>query len=101
MFVILWEFEAEPHRQREFESAYGPGGSWARLFRKAEGFVATELLRDRETPGRYLTIDRWESQAAFEAFRQRFAAEYEEIDKACESLTRRETLIGRYEIARP
>jgi hypothetical protein len=46
-----------------------------------------------------VTIDRWESAAAFEAFKTRFAAEYDAIDRSCESLTRRETLIGRFEVA--
>lgn len=95
----MWEFDAKPQSWRELERAYGPTGTWVQLFRKADGFVVTELLRDRETPGRYVTIDRWDSRAAFEAFRERFAAEYERLDQACEALTTRETLIGRFEDA--
>ena len=95
----MWEFDARLESWREFERAYGPTGTWARLFRKGDGYVATELLRDRETSGRYVTIDRWDSRAAFEAFRERFAAEYERLDQACEALTTRETLIGRFEDA--
>jgi len=101
MYVVVWEFEAEPHARREFERLYGPNGAWAALFRQGEGYVDAELLRDPETPGRYVTVDRWESQAAFEAFRARYAAEYETIDKAGEALTKRETLIGRFDAPKP
>ena len=95
----MWEFDAKPQSWREFERAYGPTGAWAQLFRKGDGYVATELLLDREVPGRYVTIDRWDFRAAFEAFRERFDVEYERLDQACEALTTRETLIGRFEDA--
>lgn len=101
VYVILWEFEAAPHARREFERLYGPNGAWAALFRQGEGFIDTELLRDPATAGRYVTVDRWETQAAFEAFRARHAAEYETIDQAGASLTMRETLIGKFEAPEP
>lgn len=99
MYVIVWEFEAEPHHRREFERAYGPAGVWVQLFRRAEGFVDTELLRDEQTPGRYLTIDRWESRPSYDAFRQQFAADYEITDRACAALTVREMQLGRFQVA--
>lgn len=98
MYVVVWEFEAQPHQQREFEHAYGPIGAWATLFRQGEGFMELELLRDMETPGRYLTVDRWESQAHFERFHASHAAEYRAIDQACTTLTKRETRLGAFEI---
>ena len=52
----------------EFERVYGPDGEWAQFFRGGRGYVGTELLRDVETPGRYLVIDRWESRQAYDAF---------------------------------
>ena len=99
MYVIVWEFETEARSQREFERASGPAGVWVQLFRRGDGYVDTELLRDEEKPGRYFTIDRWESRAAFEAFKQQFAAEYEATDRECAALTVRETLLGRFQVA--
>jgi hypothetical protein len=32
MFLILWEFEVKPGCEQSFESAYGPDGTWMRLF---------------------------------------------------------------------
>ena len=96
MYVILWEFEVRAERAGEFELAYGPSGAWARLFAKGDGFLGTELLHDHEARCRYVTIDRWASRAAFEAFGERYREQYAELDARCEALTERETLIGRF-----
>ena len=52
----------------EFERVYGPEGEWAQFFRDGRGYIGTELLRDVETPGRYLVVDRWESREAYNEF---------------------------------
>lgn len=95
-FVTFWEFRAAPGRQAEFERNYGPGGPWVPLFRRAPGYVGSELLQDRTDPLRYLTVDRWESIEAWRAFRQRFGAEYERLDRELEGLTARESQIGEF-----
>lgn len=98
-FVYIWEFQVKPDREAAFEQAYGPHGDWVQLFRKAPGYIRTELLRDTDKPNRYVTIDHWQSEAAQRDFRQRFAAEFEAIDKKCEALTQSETLIGNFVLA--
>ena len=55
---ILWEFRVEKDRVREFEEQYGANGTSARFFSRGKGYRETILLRDREVPGRYLTIDK-------------------------------------------
>ncbi len=97
MYVIIWKFAAKPGLEKKFEEAYGAHGVWAEFFRRGQGYLETELLRDMEAPGHYMTIDRWDSKAAYEAFRSRFAAEYSAIDRRCEALTQSETEIGAYE----
>jgi heme-degrading monooxygenase HmoA len=98
-YVTLWAFSVEPSKQAEFEAHYGADGSWAQLFRRASGYLGTELLRDRADATRYLTVDRWQSAEAWRAFRTRFAAEYERLDRQCEVLTTRESPVGEYEPA--
>ncbi len=98
-YVYVWEFVVTRDRARDFERAYGVDGDWERLFRRADGYLRTELIRDRGRPERYLTIDYWESKAAFDAFRSRFAPEFEALDAACAALTTRETEIGQFELA--
>jgi heme-degrading monooxygenase HmoA len=96
-FHAVWAFSVEPANQPRFESLYSPAGRWVQLFRRATGYLGTELLHDRADPTRYLTIDRWESADAYRAFRSRFAAEYESLDRECEGLTVRESALGEYE----
>lgn len=94
MFLVLWEFEVKPGTEIRFESVYGPGGGWARLFVQFPAYRETRLLRDIHRPGFYLTLDRWESREAYEAFRQSHAGEYAALDAECEQLTLRERHIA-------
>jgi hypothetical protein len=84
---IVWEFRPTAGRERDLESAYGPNGPWADLFRRGAGYLGTELIPPPSRGGWYRTIDRWESAAAYERFRQTWGAEYNALDHACESLT--------------
>lgn len=95
--VIVWEFEVRESRRREFESHYGPEGSWAQLFRAAPGYVSTELLNDCDHPLRYVTIDHWSDREQWLDFRSRHAEEYEALDRQCETLTTREAPLGEYD----
>jgi heme-degrading monooxygenase HmoA len=97
MISIVWQFEIAPPSQAEFEKHYGPQGSWVELFRRSPAFRGTTLLRDREIPNRYISIDRWDDLSSYDAFRKRFAGEYEELDARMESLTISETKIGVFE----
>ena len=92
--VVVWEFEVEPHNRSTFEQIYGPCGDWAQLFRSAEGYEGTTLLKDAGSPGRYLTIDRWTDATAYLAFRAASAVEYEALDRRCEALTTSERPLG-------
>ena len=96
--VRVWEFRVRPRFRKKFERIYGPGGKWLQLFKKGKGFLRTELFRDQETRGRYLTVDYWESEKAYDAFRSEFAQEFTILDCQCESLTEKETFLGSFSI---
>ena len=98
-YLVIWEFHVRRGMEAAFEKSYGPEGNWAQLFRKGEGFVATELSHDVKEPGRYLTLDFWSSQEAYESFREQHAARYQEIDAECEAMTEKEKKIGEFERA--
>jgi len=66
--VIALVFSYEVRDAPEFERVYGSDGDWAEFFRLGDGYVGTELLRDLESPGRYLVVDRWESAEAYNEF---------------------------------
>ena len=96
-FVAVWQFRPKPGWEQPFLDAYGPEGIWARFFADGEGFVGTELNRNLKDRDCYLTLDFWESKAAYDTFREAHAAEYGRIDVACEGLTSEEILIGYFE----
>lgn len=94
MFTTIWEYEIGPDRRGEFLETYGASGAWAGLFRRASGFLETVLLQDVERPERFLTLDRWESRAAYEAFRAAERSAYEALDRETAGLTRAERHLG-------
>ena len=96
MHVIIWEFSVPTSRRHSFERDYGSEGPWVKLFRSAPGYLGTELLRDENDPERFITIDRWTSAAAFEAFKRDFGAAYEALDREFDGLSDRETKIGTF-----
>ena len=98
MFVVVWQFEIAEEQVAAFESTYGPKGAWSRLFGRSAEYLGTELLRDAYRAGLYLTIDRWSSEEAFRSFRKLYDAEYEELDRASDALTGKETRIGAYTV---
>jgi hypothetical protein len=53
------------------------------------------LLRDVGVAPVYVTMD--SSRAAYEAFRERYAVEYAELDQECSGLTVAEKHLGEYE----
>ena len=93
-YSYLWEYTVAPDQEAEFLAHYAPDGTWADLFRRAPGYLGTELYRDREQPDRFLTLDHWRDEAAFRAFRSHFAAEFEALDRRCSRLTIRESSLG-------
>lgn len=91
MYVVVWRFtSSDPER---FEEHYGPDGTWARLFRRSGDFLRTDLLKGADA---YLTLDWWTSLEAYDRFREEHAADYAEIDAACETVTTFEEKLGEF-----
>lgn len=97
MIYIVWEFTTSPELHVDFETAYGPDGVWAQLFRRDRAYRQTLLLKQSEPAGRYLTIDVWEDRDSYLNFKDRNASDYYSIDQACERLTTSERQIGIFE----
>lgn len=94
--VYLWSFQVPPEHEEAFRAMYGPAGDWVRLFQDSEDYLGTQLLKDADSPGRYLTLDRWTSAEAREAFLASARDDYDRLDRACERLTTQETSLGSF-----
>ena len=101
MFLALWEFEVKPGCENRFESVYGPGGDWARLFATDSNYRGTRLLCDISRKNFYLTADSWQSRVAYESYMRSHQSEYEALDAICAGLTLSERRIGVYEDVYP
>ncbi len=96
-FSVVWEFNVPEGNRAAFERAYGSEGPWVDLFREADGFLGTWLLRDKEHVGKYLSHDRWDSREAYEEFKRLFAERYNDMDEDLGGLATRENYIGSYD----
>jgi len=93
----MWSFQVSEEAAEEFERHYGRGGTWTQLFALAPGYIESLLLKDRGVPGRYLTIDRWQTEADYREFRTLYAEQYDALDERCDGLTGEETPLGRFD----
>ena len=97
MYIIIWEYQVKPEHLDDFVKIYGESGAWIELFQKQPGYLGTELLHDSHYLYHYTTIDRWTSRTDYEGFLSTWKKEYDLLDTQCEGLTKRETLLGKWE----
>jgi heme-degrading monooxygenase HmoA len=95
VFAAVFLYEVDPAGAQAFEAAYGSDGTWARFFARGEGYAGTELWRG--PGGRYLLIDRWSSEGAYEAFLGTHGDEYRRRSDEAERLYLSEQPLGRYD----
>lgn len=92
--MYMWEYFVRPEYEDEFEKYYGPDGEWAKLFKKGDGYIRTELYKDVDQPLRYMTTDYWETKEDSDNFRKHFTYDFEKIDNHCELFTVNEEFLG-------
>jgi len=93
----IWKFRPSEGRVDEFAVAYSGAGVWAELFSKAKGYRGSALLKPDQAGGWWLTIDRWNCLADFEAFGQAHGEEYRALDAELEGLAGEEEFVGAFE----
>jgi heme-degrading monooxygenase HmoA len=96
IYVRVWELQAKPGMEKEFERVFGAAGAWVKLFRKSKAFLRTELYRDVENSGRYIIVDYFVSQSGFQAFLTKFREQYDALDKLGEGVCASENRIGSF-----
>ena len=93
----IWKFRPPADREEEFAISYGADGVWAALFGKAQGYLGTTLYRPGESGAWWLTVDRWNSEADFEAFGRDHGDEYRALDAELEGVAGDEEFVGAFE----
>ncbi|HEX9119163.1 MAG TPA: antibiotic biosynthesis monooxygenase [Terriglobales bacterium] len=94
MIQIVWEFHVREEQRSDFERHYAVGGTWAEFFQRDAAYQGTQLLHDITDPSRYVTIDTWEDEDSYGAFRALNRQEYSALDQQMEALTESEQRLG-------
>jgi hypothetical protein len=94
VFVIVWRYVVLPELVDDFVAAYGPDGPWVELFSRSPGFVGVELVAD-DASGGFVTIDRWQDEAAWRGSMDAHRSDYDALDVRLEPLTVSELLVAR------
>jgi heme-degrading monooxygenase HmoA len=97
MYVAIWKFRVREGAADALRTLNNPGGAWPTLFSRDSNYLGTEVLSSTSDEREFVTIDRWTSREAYDAFRRQWADEYAAIDRAAEGLTEAEELIGTFE----
>jgi len=94
MIQIIWEFQVPEDKRGDFERHYAAGGTWAEFFKRDTAYQGTQLLHDMTDPRRYVTIDIWDDEDSYGAFRAMHHKEYAALDQEMEALTEQEKRLG-------
>ena len=94
VFTYSWEYYVNSDYKNDFIKEYNQQGSWVTLFKNVDGYIKTELLKDRNDGTRFITIDYWKSYEHYKSFIDKYKTEIEELDKKCEAYTVKEKKIG-------
>jgi heme-degrading monooxygenase HmoA len=94
MIQIVWEFHVREQQRSDFERHYAAGATWAEFFQRDAAYKGTQLLHDITDPSRYVTIDTWEDEDSYGAFRAMNRQEYSALDQQMEALTESEKRLG-------
>ena len=95
-YVVAWEYQVKQGAEQKFATAYGAEGEWVALFKKATGFIRTELVRSEYDAHKFVTVDVWESRTAYDSFRKAFELEYDALDTIFQDLTLHEAKVGSF-----
>ncbi len=65
--------------------------------RQAQGYIATEVMCESESDGKYRVRDFWSWHRGFEVFRERHSEEFARLDRELvESLVEKQEFVGAY-----
>ncbi len=98
VFAYIWEYIVKEDYLLEFKKIYGLEGDWVKLFRKADGYIKTDLHQDALNTSRFLTIDYWETKESRDNFREQYLKEFELLDQHCENFTEQEKFVGDFNL---
>lgn len=97
--AYVWQFDVKPDCVDAFREAYGPKGVWAIYYSQSKDYLGTDLYEDRETAGRFLTVDYFSNGVARGELVASEADAFAKIDDQWEHATKKELYIGQFNMS--
>ena len=66
MIAIVWQFETQPGREKEFEQFYGVDGEWTGVNRNSRSYLGSSFMRDQSRGTRDLVVEYWSEMLVYE-----------------------------------
>ncbi len=96
MYSIVWKYKINEESQAEFESEYGKGGTWSKLFMNSDNYSGSFLHKSSDISRTYLLIDTWTDEQSYENFKNANSSVYESLSFEFEKLYETEEKIGAF-----
>lgn len=97
MYCVVWRYNVDKSKQKDFENYYQRGGPWFKFFEPCDDYLGHDLLKNNEADS-YLIIDKWMGQKEYESFLKSHQSEYDQLNRESSELYSEETQIGSYTI---
>lgn len=96
MYSIVWKYLINEKTQVEFESEYGKGGTWTKLFMNSDNYSGSFLHKSFDMKRTYLLIDTWTDKQSYENFKNANSNVYQSLSFEFEKLYETEEKIGEF-----
>ena len=86
MLAVVWNFQVQKGREREFEELHGADGEWTAMSRKSRSFLGSSFLRDQANDTSYLLVEYWSEMVVYERHRRSFGNDIQTLEQRRENL---------------
>jgi len=85
-YELAWLYEVDPGARERFVEAYGPKGTWSRLFAGSPAYLGSQLIEEPGEPTRFVIVDRFTSAHAYADMLEHTRTQYAQLDRETRSL---------------
>lgn len=95
-YHIIWEYQVPLSNRKKFKLAYGPDGSWNKLFAISQHYMGSDLLNHDQREELFILIDNWKDEASYLDFLETHRIAYDQLSLQCGTLYSSEKKIGAF-----
>ena len=81
MLAVVWNFQVQKGREKEFEELHGADGDWTAMSRKSRSFLGSSFLQDLADSRRYVLVEYWSEMMIYEKHLSDYSDDIEDLQK--------------------